>query len=100
MPALFFINKFEESAMTDPEIVSITAIYEDNSEITVCFGFECSSAREGVRAEQNELRVNAGRVDLNLVTRAQYLSDCRTATGIELLKAYFTIVFQAEHPRL
>ena len=37
--------------MADPQIASITAIYQDKNEITVCFGFECSSASEGVRGE-------------------------------------------------
>ena len=57
--------------MTDPEIISITAIYKDKNKITVCFGFECSSASEGVRAKQNEL--NIGRVDLKLVKRVLHL---------------------------
>ena len=65
MPALYFINTFR--------IVSVTAIYKDKNEITVCFGFECSSASEGVRAKQNELSVNVGRVDLKLVKSAMYL---------------------------
>ena len=33
MPALYFINKFDKSTMTDPEIVRITAIYRDKNEI-------------------------------------------------------------------
>ena len=57
--------------MTDPEIVSITSIYKDENEITVCFGFESTSASEGVRAKQNELSVSVERVDLKLVK-----SDC------------------------
>ena len=83
MSALYFINKFDKSGMTDPEIVSITAIYKDKDEITVCFGFECSSTSEGVRAKQNELSV--GRVDLTLIKRELYLSG--TAIDVELLKA-------------
>ena len=52
--------------MTDREMVSITAICKDKNEITVCFGFECNSANEGVRAKQNGLSVSVGRVDLKL----------------------------------
>ena len=58
MPVLYFITKFDKSTMTDREIVSITAIYKDNNEITACFGFDCSSVSEGVRAKQNELSVS------------------------------------------
>ena len=56
MPALYFIPKFDKSTMTDPEIVSITAIYKDKNEITVCFGFECSSASEGERGEAKRVK--------------------------------------------
>ena len=81
MPAIYFANKCDKSSMTDPEIVSISAVYRDKYEITVCFGFECSSASEGMRAKQNELNVSVGRVDLKLVKRALYLSGSRTAIG-------------------
>ena len=72
--------------MTDPEIVSTTAIYKDKNEITVCFGFESTSASEGVRAKQNELSVSVGRVDLKLVKRALHLSGSRPTIDFELLK--------------
>ena len=49
MPAIYFVNKCDKSTMTDLEIVRITAIYKDKNEIPACFGFECSSASEGVR---------------------------------------------------
>ena len=58
MRAIYFVNKCDQSTMTDLEIVRITAIYKDKNEMTVCFGFECSSAGEGVRAKQNELSVS------------------------------------------
>ena len=83
MLALDFVNKFDKSTMTDPEIISIVVIYKDKNEITVCFGFECSSASEGVRAKQKELSVSVGRVDLKLVKREFYLSGSRTAIDRE-----------------
>ena len=51
MRAIYFVNKFDQSTMTDLEIVRITAIYKDENEISVRCGFECSSASEGVRGE-------------------------------------------------
>ena len=51
MPAIYFVNKCDKSSMTDLEIARITAIYKDKNENPACFGFECSSATEGVRGE-------------------------------------------------
>ena len=56
MPALYFIPKFDKSTMTDPEIVSITAIHKDKNEINVSFGFECNSASEAKRVKREKLR--------------------------------------------
>ena len=84
MATIHFVSKCDKSTMTDLEIGRITAIYKDKSEIPACFGFECSSASEGVRAKQNELSRS---VDLKLAKTALYLSGSRTAIHIELLNA-------------
>ena len=51
MSAIYCVNKCDKTTMIDLEIVRITAIYKDKNEIPACFGFECSSASEGVRGE-------------------------------------------------
>ena len=48
---IYFVNNSDKSTMADLEIVRITAIYKDKNEIPACFGFECSSASEGVRGD-------------------------------------------------
>ena len=60
IPAIYFLNKCDISTLTDVDIVKITAIYKDKSEIPACFDFECSSASEGVRNEAK--RVEHGKL--------------------------------------